>query len=217
MSGIFTKDNPSPKYIELLEQYKQMHKYGDKKLNIRAENTFSGFSLNNHFEDIQTICKLYKAKSIFDYGSGKGYQYDIKLRIDEKIFSVYDYWGVDKITLYDPNYPLYDKLPNEKSDGVVCTDVLEHIPEDDLDWVLENIFRYAKKFVFLNTACYPALKYLPNGENTHCTVKEPKWWTSKIQKVLLKYPKIGCKFIIKYTNKKTDTIHKLSFSNIHTN
>ena len=29
-------------------------------------------------------------------------------------------------------------------------------------------------------ACYPAQALLPNGENAHATIKEPKWWFEKL-------------------------------------
>ena len=37
-----------------------------------------------------------------------------------------------KIHLYDPGVEEYSIYPKNKHDGVICTDVLEHIPEDDI-------------------------------------------------------------------------------------
>jgi hypothetical protein len=65
---------------------------------------------------------------------------------------------------------------------VVSTDVLEHIPEEDVDWVLKDCFSFAKKFIYMNIASYPARKILPNGWNAHVTIESPDWWRQRILK-----------------------------------
>jgi hypothetical protein len=68
-------------------------------------------------------------------------------------------------------------LPGNSFDGVISTDVLEHCPEDDLPWIVQELFDLADKFVFASIAGYPARKKLPDGENAHCTVRPLSWWT----------------------------------------
>ena len=62
----------------------------------------------------------------------------------------------------------------------ICIDVLEHIPSQDIDWVLYKIFNKTKKYVFINVACYPAIALLPNGKNAHININNPQWWHKKI-------------------------------------
>jgi hypothetical protein len=64
---------------------------------------------------------------------------------------------------------------------VICTDVLEHCPEEDLPWIVGELFGYARLFVFANVACYPAMKTLPNGENAHCTIRPVEFWREIFQ------------------------------------
>ena len=45
-----------------------------------------------------------------------------------------------------------------------------------MGWVVEEIFSYAKKIVFLNVACFKALKVLPDGRNAHISVFSPDDW-----------------------------------------
>ena len=63
-------------------------------------------------------------------------------------------WKLDYFSLYDPAYPKHSKLPKGKYDAVICTDVIEHIDEKDVDWILDEIFSYGRKFVLLTIACY---------------------------------------------------------------
>jgi hypothetical protein len=94
---------------------------------------------------------------------------------------VADYWGVKSVKCFDPGVPEFAQLPSLPSDGVVCTDVLEHVPEEDIPWMLSELFRLAERFVFANIAAFPASKTLPNGWNAHVTVRPPSWWAERIQ------------------------------------
>ena len=84
----------------------------------------------------------------------------------------YDYYP------YDPAFPEYG--PPKEADLVCCIDVLEHIPSSDIDWVLKEIIGKAKKYVFINIACHPAIALLPNKENAHININTPQWWHQKI-------------------------------------
>jgi hypothetical protein len=71
--------------------------------------------------------------------------------------------------------------PDSRFDGVISTDVLEHIPEEDIDWVLAECFGFARRFLYMNIASYLAVKILPNGWNAHVTVRPPGWWRERIE------------------------------------
>ena len=64
---------------------------------------------------------------------------------------------------------------------MVCTDVLEHCPEEDLGWILGEIFGFARRAVYLCIAAYPAKKHLPSGENAHITIKPLAWWAERLE------------------------------------
>ena len=196
---MFTRSNPSPRYSELLNMYKVMHVEGEKFLNISANNTFPGLSMPGHAPRIKKLIDATNSKCILDYGSGKGRQYeqDFKLEANAPEQSIIDYWGVDYVQCYDPCYEPYSKLPGEKYDGVICTDVLEHCPEADIPWIVEEIFYYSRKFVFANIACYPAHKMLPNGENAHTTIKPITWWHEVINEVYQKADSVLAEILIK--------------------
>ena len=102
--------------------------------------------------------------------------------------SVMDYWDVDEVVCYDPCYPPFSKYPGGKFDGVISTDVLEHCPEEDIPWIIDEIFSFATRFVFANVACYPARKRLPTGENAHCTIQPVEWWKHLIEGIAASYP-----------------------------
>ncbi len=176
----YSRSNPSPRYVSLVAMYREMHFEGEKFLGIPPEKTFPGQSLPPHAGRIKSHIDKFGAKTLLDYGCGKGIQYKpnpVKVSDGRSFNSIPEFWGVT-VALYDPAYTPYSELPQGKYDGVISTDVLEHCPEDDVDWIVDEIFGYANKFVYANVACYPASKRLPNGENAHTTIKPTEYWSS---------------------------------------
>lgn len=139
------------------------------------------------------------AKTLLDYGSGQGHQYT-----EYKMHEAFNI-ELEDITCYDMGVPRFSKLPNKDFDGVVCTDVLEHIPEEQLDEALHNIFSRARKFVYLAIYCGLATSEFPDGTNAHVTIKRPKEWREIINKYSEEY---GVPFIATYRI-PTNPIHNI--------
>lgn len=174
----FSRQNPSPRYQELLAMYQQMHREGDARLNIAAADMFPGQSLPPHAGTIKQLIMKFGAQTLLDYGAGKGRQYlpmAVNVEGVGQFGSIPEFWGV-QVRCYDPAYPPHMALPEGRFDAVVSTDVLEHCPEADMPWIIDELFAYASRFVFANVACYPARKTLPNGENAHSTIQPVAWW-----------------------------------------
>ena len=198
---MYTRQNPSPRYRELTVMYRAMHTEGEKFLGIPPENTFPGQSLLPQAGRIKEMILRHGARTLLDYGSGKGMQYQPMQIIAEGVGewpSVQAFWGIDELYCYDPAYEPLNALPDKKFDAVISTDVLEHCPEEDIPWILDEIFGYATRFVFANVACYPAKKRLPNGENAHCTIREPEWWRRLLSDVSSRHPDIKWEVWVQY-------------------
>ena len=173
----------SKEYFENIEYYKKMHLEGYKLSNgeIRTpDEAYNGKSTIFFARLIKEIITKNKIINMLDYGCGKGFFYNNPSNQHGlQIKSLRDYWDID-IDLYDPCFEENSNLNENKSyDLVICVDVLEHIPTDDIDWVLEKLLTNAKKYLFINVACYPAIALLPNGKNAHINVKPPEWWHEK--------------------------------------
>lgn len=189
----YNRSNPSSRYKDLMVQYNSMHREGEKFLGLPAEETFPGHSLPPQAPRIKSLIDQTKAQTLLDYGCGKGQQYELS-PIDipgaGQWDSILDYWDIAGVHCYDPCYQPFSKLPTGKFDGVISTDVLEHCPQDDVPWIIDEIFGYATRFVFANIACYPARKRLPNGENAHCTIQPKEWWEKILKEISAKHPSV---------------------------
>ena len=198
--SIYTRDNPSPEYRAMVEMYATLHSEGANKgvtEDHRApEQTFAGKMLGEHAPTIKEMIDRTSSRTLLDYGSGKGESYEQKdIQIGETVApSLQEYWGLESIRCYDPGYQPFTELPQEQFDAVISTDVLEHITEPDLPWILDEMFGFARRFVFANIACYPAKKNLPNGQNAHCTVRSPDWWRGMIHAVAMRHTGVSYQF-----------------------
>jgi len=64
--------------------------------------------------------------------------------------------------------------------AVLCTDVMEHIPEEDVEEVL-TILEALSHNVLFTIHMAPAIEVLPNGKNAHCTLKHAGEWLDLIK------------------------------------
>ena len=139
---------------DYIAQYKEYHKDNKK---------YRGDNLAPQIHHILELIQMTQSTTLLDYGCGKGNQWT------NNVLPVTP-------TLYDSAVPEHENKPNGQFDGVISTDVMEHIPEEQIPQVFQEISQYATRFVFLAIATDPAIAVLPNGENAHCTLKPLEWW-----------------------------------------
>ena len=179
----------SEEYFKTIELYKKLHSSGTTKL--PPQKTFAGYSLIKWIPEIQSIIKINKANSIIDFGCGKALAYKGKIQSGQKTYSgLKEFWAVENITLYDPGVKEFNNYPKKKSDGVICTDVLEHIPTKDIFHFIDGLYSLSKKFIFLVVATIPASKLFEDGRNIHLTLKNADEWNIIFNEFKNKYPKI---------------------------
>mgnify|MGYP001607418816 CR=1 FL=1 len=88
----------------------------------------------------------------------------------------------------------FSERPFGAVDGVICSDVMEHVPEGQVDSVLAEIFGYATKFVALSISFKPSKKRLDDGREVHCTLRPPEWWDEKLRAAR----KPGQRLVVRY-------------------
>lgn len=150
-------------YEKYLEQAKEFHK---------NPNNWPGKSLKPHLKEINKIFHikvLQKGEAkVLNYGCGKA-------KFEPKEWNAFR---------YDPAIPEYENKPKEKFDIVVCTDVMEHIPAENVPSVLRDIFSFKNPagIAFFSICVRPAWNKLPNGQQAHATVLPPVWWKKQFDK-----------------------------------
>jgi len=139
----------------------QLHKLHHFKKSFGTAGKYKG--LTSWFEKHQL-------KSCLDYGCGKGVL----------LFNLKDQYPSCNFTGYDPGIDAFKELPTNKYEGLICTDVLEHIEPNFIDNVLKHIDSLFTKSAFFIIDTVPARKFLSDGRNAHLILENQEWWTHKI-------------------------------------
>ena len=145
----------STKYLELQKKLHENPDYGVASISIAP--VVKGF-----FE-------AGKFKSISDYGAGKK---NLSHALRNLGLENFDYHA------YDPVFPEYG--PPQPADLVCCIDVLEHIEQEFLGNVLEDLKKIIVKVGFFTIATGPAEKFLADGRNAHLIQESSNWWLIKL-------------------------------------
>ena len=183
-------DGFSKYYYDVIKKYKVFHENGIK--NQPGFSTFLGYSLTKWILKIQEIIKTNNCNSLLDFGCGKAFLYKNKFKIGDKEFTnLSDFWNLQNIYLYDPGLEEYSDYPKGKYDGIICTDVVEHIPEDDVLNFIDELFKLSNKFIFVVIATMPASKFFDDGKNIHLSLKDQEEWKKIFLEFKNKYPKIN--------------------------
>lgn len=140
--------------------------YREQLNEMHRRDHWNGGTLLKYLDRIEALITENGFKSMLDYGCGKARAHP-------------EGWA-ERCDKFDPGYPPFNIKPVGRYDLVICTDALEHVEEEFVDNVLQEIFNYATKHVFLGISTAPAKKMLPDGRNAHITIKPRDWWMQKI-------------------------------------
>lgn len=126
-----------------------------------------GSSGHIHAKTVLRACKRLKCQTVLDYGCGSQ---SLKAAIAGPSLTVFGY------------DPARDIDQRQQVDLVCCIDVLEHIEQDRITQVLDDIRGLARIAVFIVISLRSAHATLPDGRNAHLTVRTKEQWHSLIDK-----------------------------------
>lgn len=137
------------------------------------------------------LIKELKPTSILDVGTGRG---SFPRWLWEEVPSCMRCWGIDFV-MPPGTECLEGRGPRQlgiweapahrigESDGAVewvtAFDVLEHLLPEEVDEVLEEFWRVARKGLILSI-CYKESRLKVDGVGLHMTVRDEGWWKEKI-------------------------------------
>lgn len=156
---------------ELMPRYQQEY----RRMHLNPKR-FQGLSIKRHVQNIKDLVVMHGAETLLDYGCGKGHQY-LKLRVHEQ-------WGNILPHCYDPGIKAFSNLPDGPFDGVICTDVAEHVPEEEIRQVIEEILDRALRFAYISVALEPSRKTFEDGSNLHVLLKPRAWWMDLLGRLI---------------------------------
>lgn len=157
---------PSARYHEALRATQVFH---------ATNKTFTGKFLFRYAPDVQALMRDYGCKTMLDYGCGKGRQWTEPME-DGAFPMLADYFGLreEDIFKYDPGLPQFSREPSGKWDIVVCTQVLGSVPIQDLPWVVDRLYGFANKVVYVAERLTQKVK---KQHHAHMAGEMPHGWS----------------------------------------
>ncbi|MFQ5659662.1 MAG: ELM1/GtrOC1 family putative glycosyltransferase [Gammaproteobacteria bacterium] len=177
---VFSADRPSSEYTALLTRLRTS----------RRDNNQSTLRVPHHAATRQNPAGLR----------------DLITRIKPKTILEYRFAGVEEfhhaldsidtendgpaVSRYDPAYASRTERPSGRYDGVVCDEALDYIPDGDVPWVIEDLFSWARQFVYVAVSTYPRTKVLPDGTRLQSRSRDRAWWNTQIESVTAHHPDV---------------------------
>jgi hypothetical protein len=138
---------PSEYYLQSVELGKQF------QLN---NSSWGGDDCKNYHNQIRVLMDKYAAKTVLDYGCGKGRQYTNIVSYGMPHDQVTEPMtfqtriNAESVYKFDPCVKEFEIEPvGQTFDAVICTQVLGSIPDVDMPWLCDKLMNYATKFVFI--------------------------------------------------------------------
>lgn len=146
----------------LVPEYAKLHR--EKRYGVSSERP-------HVVERIQAFVDARKdsIRSILDYGCGQSLLFN-RLK------------GDFEFVRYDPALLWVSEKPYRFFDLVLCTDVMEHVPEEEVDAVLADIAASGRILYFI-VSLDDRAGTLGDGTPLHCTVRPVGWWVERIRAV----------------------------------
>lgn len=158
--GAFAFVRDLPTWRDYVAAYSEMH----------SSRHYGSSATELHLDTAAGVVRSLNPTSIIDYGCGRS---DL----------VAHFWrdGERRIARFDPAIPAFKRLPEGRFDLAFVCDVMEHIPMNAVDRVLEEIKSKAP-VAFFTISTKLARAKLPDGSNAHVTLLTPSEWARWIRR-----------------------------------
>ncbi len=176
--------------MNYIEEYKKIFEGGKflrdgEEITFQNYRAFDGGGVRVLYDKIIQELENRKSVTILDYGCGEALQWHSQA-LRKKTISFPNLIGekLQGFYRYDPAYEIYNKKPTTKFDFVLCGDVLEHVPDEELDNFFVDINSYVedKGIVFYSISTNLSRNSFLDGSNMHINIKSPSEWFDILKK-----------------------------------
>ena len=179
---VFSASHPSPQYTEMLSRLRRCPSQ------YTATRRTDAPPRNPEVEGARAPEARIGVRTILEYRLAKGKEDG---PVSGKRSSPF---GVQSVTRYDPVFPEFAEFPQREGgpvgmfDGVTCTEFLEYLPEEDVPWVIEELFARARRFVYATVSNGPRARTLPDGSRPRSRSGGRSGWYADFEAAGARHP-----------------------------
>ncbi len=177
---VFTAAHPSAAYTALLNGVTR----GDPADRLRSELLSPGRRMEEVIESVQDLIGACGARSILEYGFGE------RLEEQRLVHALQKRDGRLVVAYADLTAATAGERPAQQYDGVVCVDVITYLPDEDVPWVLEELFAHARQFVYVTVAPRSVPRPFAKSLLLSGQTRDEAWWLTHFAAVSARHPAI---------------------------
>lgn len=163
---VFTATRPSAQYAKLVER-------------LQAAGTGShGKPATQPPTALRELATKSEAKTILEYGFGT-----------KNNGADFEDAGI-AVTRFDRAVASPAEQPSGRFDGVVCGEGLDFVPDEDVPWVVGELFRFARRFVYAAVSDCALTKTLADGARLESRPRARAWWQEHFGAIAAHHPDI---------------------------
>ncbi len=155
---------------------------------------------------VETLIAQTGSHTILDYSFGLGSR---QISCNGASVQQYNPVFVESAS-YNPRNPR-DSGRAESADGVVCTNSLDFVPDEDVPWMLEELFRRAHHFVAVAVHAFPYEQQLPNGDLLRGRPRPSTWWQAQLDLLSPRYPSVRWQLAVQPLSTTPKSSTQISF------
>jgi hypothetical protein len=99
------------------------------------------------------------------------------------------------IARYDPATRALSERPSSRFDGVACLEGLDFLPDEDVPWVVDELFGYARRLVYAAVSDRALSKPLPGGTRLDSRPRDRSWWYEHFETAAARHPDVHWKLV----------------------
>ena len=169
---VFQTQRPSAQYLALCAHIRDASTQpAPSACSLQATRNGQSSDFQEHIEKLSTTTQ---SRTLLDYSFGLG---SSLIRSPGPL-----------VSRYNPAFAAQTPASCAAADGVVCTDILDFLPDEDVPWMLEELFRHALRFVSVLVSAVPYEQHLPNGSRLQGRTRTLPWWRAHLDSLSPRYP-----------------------------
>jgi mitochondrial fission protein ELM1 len=105
--------------------------------------------------------------------------------------------SIEKVTEFDPTARSNKSPATPKADAIICLDTLEFVPDDDVPWLLRQLFSDADRLLYCEVQNTPPRLDLANGSRISRHSRTLDWWQYQFALVARHFPAVRWRLCVK--------------------